>query len=212
VSEPLVDSSTKPTTAPLALWLLVQLLALALAAARVPLSAHFVQSGEVLAIEEMLVAQFAISATTFPFLLRDARACVAAMLTAAPMLQLAGVLAATPVARVVGAWTCVAMWLAALALWRSILPARHHAIAVAIASLLTLGGALLWYLANESQSAPLGSLSFPRALPLVATLRFTRGSAHFFLPLLSTAFLLLAGLISALGTHIVTRRRAARTT
>src|SRR5437763_7314657 len=86
-ASPINDSPPKSITAPLLVWLIVQLLALALAAARVPLSAHFVQPGEALAIEEMLVAQFAASAMLFPFLLRDARCCVAMIVTAAPMLQ-----------------------------------------------------------------------------------------------------------------------------
>src|SRR5881227_2670709 len=101
------DSNLKSTTAPLAVWLVLQLTALALAAARVPLSAaHFVAPGEALAIHEMLIVQFAASAMFFPFLLRDARRCVALMLTSAPMLQLAGTLSTTPMPRVVGAWTC----------------------------------------------------------------------------------------------------------
>ena len=199
-----MEPRVKPITAPLALWLFVQLLALGLAAARVPLSAHFPQPGESLALQEMLIAQFAVSAMTFPFLLRDARCCVATILTSAPMLQLAGVLAGDSLARVVGVWTCVALWLAALAIWNQALPSRHRPLGVAILNLLTLGGLLFAYLSTEFHSAP----SLARWLPIVATLRFSLGAASIAVPLCSTAFFALGGIATMLIARRMTRQRA----
>src|SRR5207249_11859802 len=144
--------------------------------------------------EEMLVAQFGASAMLFPFLLRDARCCVAMIVTAAPMLQLAAILSMTPSPRVVGAWTCLSIWLAALAGWRTILPARHRPRAVAMANLLSIGGLILWYLAREF-TVPPGEPSLAHGFPLVATLRFVQGSGHFSLPLCSTAFLAILGIV-----------------
>jgi hypothetical protein len=205
------DTPAKSVTAPLAVWLIVQLSALALAAARVPLSAHFVQPGESLAIHEMLIAQFAASAMLFPFLLRDVRSCLALMITSAPMLQLAGMLSTTPTPRVIGAWTCLAAWLAALTLSRIALPRRYHALGVAIANVLTLGGLMLWYLANEfGAQTSTGHASVAHAFPLVAVLRFVVGETSIFIPLAPTAFLLLAGLIAVLVSRILPRLRACR--
>jgi hypothetical protein len=175
-----------------------------LAAARAPLSAHFVVPGEALAAQEMLIAQFAISAMTFPFLLRDARCCFATILTSAPMLQLAGVLAGTSTSRIASVWTCLALWLAALSIWRSALPPRHRPLAVAIANLLTLGGVLVAYLSTEFHSGP----SAARFLPLVASVRFSLGYEPIALPLLSTAFFASSGVIAALAARIVTHKRA----
>ena len=190
-------------SAPLALWLIVQLAALALAAARVPLSAHFVRPGEALAVEEMLVAQFAISAMTFPFLLRDGRCCLAIVLSAAPMLQLAGVLAGAPVARLVGAWTCLAVWLTSLTIWRSALPPRRRPIAIAVANLLTIGGGVFLYLSTEFHRDP---FVLARALPLPATLRYFMGVERFLLPLSSTSFLAACGVANLLLARRLTRR------
>jgi hypothetical protein len=201
---PPVNPSCKPITAPLAVWLIVQLLALALATARLPLSANFAKPGKALAVEEILVAQFAVSAMMFPFLLRDARSCLALILTAAPMLQLAGVLSETSIARIVGAWTCLAIWLAALALWRAVLPPRHRPVAVAIASLPTLGGLIYWYIASEFAN----TASFARFLPPVATLRFAQGVEHVSLPLASTAFPAVLGVVAVLLTRRCARRGA----
>jgi hypothetical protein len=199
------DEPDRPLTAPLALWLLVQLATLALAATRVPLSAHFVQPGEALAVEEMLVAQFAISAMTFPFLLRDARCLIAMMLTAAPMLQLAGVLAGASMPRLAGTWTCLALWLASLAIWRSALAARHRPVAIAVANLLSLGGLVFLYLSTEFHNVP-SPLS--RALPLPAVLGYFVGREHFLLPLSSTAFLAACGVANLLIQRRLTRSSA----
>jgi len=202
------DTNDKTPTAPLAtpllIWLMVQLLALLLAAARVPLSANFVQPGEALAVHEMLVAQFAAAAMLFPILLRDARHCLAMMLTAAPMLQLAAVLAPTPTGRVIGAWTSVALWLAALCAWRAALAPRFHLVAVACANLITVGGLILWYLAREFAG---GESPIARITPLVATLQFIAGTSSISLPLISTAILAVAG---GIAFFIAYRRKSAR--
>ncbi|MGH7215580.1 MAG: hypothetical protein ACREIT_12515, partial [Tepidisphaeraceae bacterium] len=73
-----------------ALWLGVQLLALALCATRVPFAARFPQPAERVALEVMLAAQLAASAMLFPLVLRDAPASLAAIASAWVMLQFAG--------------------------------------------------------------------------------------------------------------------------
>jgi hypothetical protein len=198
--DPAAHTAAKPVTLPLLLWLIPQLLALSLAAARVPLSAHFVAPGEALAIHEMLIVQFAASAMLFPFLLRDLRCCIAMILSSAPMLQLAGLLSQTRSARVTEAWICVAIWLAALAIWRRALAPRFYPIAIALANLLTVGGLILWYLSSEFIGHAQSSYFFP----LVATLRLISGETSFLLPLLTTTFLA----ATAVGALSLMRRRA----
>jgi hypothetical protein len=129
------------------------------------------------------------------------------MLTALPMLQLAAVLAVTPTPRVIATWACVALWLAALTLWRACLPdRRRQGIATAIANVLTLGGLVIGYLAAEFAARDDGSIA--RFSPPLATFRFLHGHAALSLPLCSTAFLA----VLALLTRVVTRRCASRRT
>jgi hypothetical protein len=185
-------------TVPLLVWLALQLIALALAAARVPFSANFIRPAEVWAVQEMLIVQFVALATLFPFLLRDMRCCLALILASGPMLELAAMLAGTPMTRVIGAWGCLAIWLTGLAAWRAATPSRLHPIAIALANLLTLGGFVFEYLGHEFHLAPpaMGAPPAIGLLPLPATLRFAADGAPFFLPLLSTAILALLGVIS----------------
>jgi hypothetical protein len=202
-SLPSEDPRHKPITAPLAVWLLAQLTVLVLAISRVALSANFIRPAEALAMDEMLVVQFAVSAMLFPFLLRDLRCSIALILTAAPMLQLAGTLSESSAGQVLGAWTCVAIWLIALALWRRAIAPRYRPVGVAVANLLTLGGLLLWYLAREF---PAGS-SFAQLLPLPAVTRFAQGQRHLVTPLLSTVIWLVLAVAALLVTRRCARRR-----
>ena len=153
----------------------------------------------------MLVVQFAASAMLFPFLLRDARHCLAVMLTALPMLQLAAVLSGTSTARLVGAWTCVALWLTALTLWRPLLTDRRRGFAIAMTNLLAAGGLVFWYLAAEFA---VNDRSFVRFFPAVATLRFAHGAAPLVHPLFSTAVLAGTGLLAQLLMRPCAPRRS----
>jgi len=137
-------------------WLLIQLFGLALAAARVQLSAHFPRPAESLAIDEMLVVQIAAAGMLFPWLLRSRARAIAVVLTAGPMLQLAATLASMPGSLVMLLWAYVACWCVPLAAWRFVLGRRFALLGVAVANLLTLGGAAMWYLRAEfSHNAPL---------------------------------------------------------
>jgi len=143
------ENPSSSIAGPLFLWLLLQLLALILAVARVPLSAHFARPPEALAVDEMLAVQITLSGMLFPWLMRTPTRCFAVILTAGPMLQLAGALAAMPTSRVMMLWCYVACWCLALAAWRAMLGSGRDMIGVAIANLLTIGGIALWYLTAE---------------------------------------------------------------
>jgi hypothetical protein len=137
----------------LILWLLVQAAALGLAAARVPLSAHFPQPAERQAMAEMLIAQIAAAAVLFPLLLQDWTAFGLAEAASWPMLDLAALLGGQPPARIAWAAGYVTLWLATLTLWQKILgQSPWQRLAVGLASLWTLGGPVLLYLHGEYAS------------------------------------------------------------
>ena len=104
----------------------------------------------------MLVVQIAAAGMLFPWLLRSRSRVIAVALTAGPMLQLAATLASMSVSRVMLLWAYVACWCVALGAWRFGLARRFELVGVAVANVLTLGGAALWYLRAEfSHNAPL---------------------------------------------------------
>src|SRR5690349_11499446 len=76
-------------TAPLAAWLLIQAVALLLAATRIPLSAHYMKAGERLAVYLLLATQIGGSAMLFPWLLCGRKAAAAVAVTAWPFLAVA---------------------------------------------------------------------------------------------------------------------------
>ena len=175
--------SPQSITAPLLLWLVLQLLALLLSAGRVPLAANWARPGETWAIQTMIVAQIAGSGMLFPLLLRDRASAIACILTAGPMLQLAGFLSNTAVGTIAMTWACLGAWLAALSMLRAALPARWHLAAVAMLNLVTLGGPLSASLADQQADG----IEWVRYLPLYSLTSFATGNADGWVPLLSTA-------------------------
>jgi hypothetical protein len=132
------------------LWMAIQLIALALAAGRVPLSARFPQPAESMATVEMLVAQIGSASLLFPLLLKDFRRFVLAAAGAWPMLFLAADLGGEPFLRVAVAAGFVSVWLLTLYIWvLAIRSSRWISIVIAIAALWTIGGPVLLYLHAE---------------------------------------------------------------
>ena len=160
-----------PAPAMMAVWILLQLAALALAAGRVPLWAHFPQPGERLAVEMMLVVQVTAGTLLFPLMFRDEEATLATIAAAWPMLALAALLAdANPIATA-RAGALVSVWFVGLALWRMAFPATaQHLILVAVAGLIALGAAACFYFSREFGGGP---VQFPAALggPIVSAIR-----------------------------------------
>ncbi len=143
----------KSLTPPVLVWLLIQLVAILIPTLGVSLSANFVQPPQAAALKEMIFAQMASAALLFPFLMRDGRAAIAVVLSCFPFLQFAGVMASTPLSRIAIASAFVSVWLITLALWRAALRPRWQMWGVAIASLLTLGGLVIWYLEVEFEGS-----------------------------------------------------------
>lgn len=139
----------------LVIWLGVQLLALGLAAARVPLWARYPSPGDELAIDFMLVTQIVFAGLLFPVLLSNVRATATLILTSAVFIHLAGLLADVPLPRMALGWVFVGGWMVALWLTVPFLKRFRAAtlLGIAIATCLTLGGPLLLYLRLESAPA-----------------------------------------------------------
>lgn len=156
--------------APLLVWLIIQILALTLSAARVKLWAKFSAAGETYALDELIVAQFITSSLLFPFLCRSSRRTFAVIVASLPMIALAGFLSWSTLA--VSGWIALnlALWLAALwAWWRVVEDSPFELIAVAIAGALNIAGPVLAYLVAESRGGDLWTSA--RYIPLLAALR-----------------------------------------
>jgi hypothetical protein len=138
----------------LLLWMALQLLALALSAARIPLFARFPDPVEQQATLQLVVVQIAASALLFPALLRNGRSLALALAGAWPMLALANLLGDEASFCVASAALYLTFWLTALTLCNQVLTNDHHrAIAVSLTSLWSIGGPLLLYLHIETTGA-----------------------------------------------------------
>jgi hypothetical protein len=134
----------------LLLWMAVQLLALSLAAGRVPLSARFPHPIERQATAQMLIVQVVASTLFFPVLLRNWRGLGFAIAGAWPMLALAALLGNEPVLSVASAAIYVAVWLTTLRALTLCSPTEQwRQNVVAILGLWTIGGPILVYLRSE---------------------------------------------------------------
>jgi hypothetical protein len=145
------NSSTSSVTAPLFVWSIVQLLALGLSAARVKFWAAFPATGETLALSELLVVQLIASSLLFPFLCQTRQSVIAILVASLPALGLAGYLAQASFTAVASTAGFLTLWLIGLSGWREVVRTeRTQLIAVSLASTLTIGVAVMFYLAKES--------------------------------------------------------------
>ena len=128
----------------------MQLGAVALAAAHIPLAAEYPQPAEFQAVQIMLAAQITWATMLFPVLLVNWRAVVAAAGCACVMLAIAGMLSAWSLAQIVIPAGFVTLWIITLGVWPAALPnGRSRMIASGLATTYAVGGALVWYLAND---------------------------------------------------------------
>ena len=171
-SRPTRPTDAPASTVPLIVWLLAQLVALALGVFRVPLAAKYTRPEESLAPQVTLAAQVAVSALLFPCLMRDWRTATAVIASAWPFVFLASAIAAASTADALTAGGFATVWLLSLATWGAALRgSRFISPAVAVAAVLSIGGATLCYLRldfapDAAQAAP---PSLPWAWALVST-------------------------------------------
>jgi hypothetical protein len=126
-------------------WLAIQILALGLSAARIPLAITFPAATEQLALALMLAVQIGVASLLFPTLFENWKMTAIAIFTAWPMAQLAAMLADVSDARWIVAEAFVSFCLITMSLWRFVLPGRKT-LAASVAALLCLGGPVLLYL------------------------------------------------------------------
>jgi hypothetical protein len=157
------DDAAVPRTilAPrIAVWMLIQLSALALSMARLPLAARFPLETERLAVHELLVVQFLFSAMLFPWLLETVAEALAVVFTSIPMLALAALAGGVSTSRLAPASAFFVLWIIALTGWRAALRTGvRPMIGVACAMLLIGGSAALKYLAIEFGEARIADVA-----------------------------------------------------
>lgn len=145
---------------PLIVWLLLQMLALGLSAARIPFFAtkSFPQPAEILAVPLMWTIQIGTSALLFPFLLRDPRAAGLVIAAAWPFTIIAGILTGLPMSLMtVASILFITVWIWGLALWSHLLRSRRaQAVGVCVAVLLAFGGPFLTYVKLEYGNSSVG--------------------------------------------------------
>jgi hypothetical protein len=205
------DSPPGPATGPVLLWLLVQLAALSLAALRIPLAAKYPQPAELLATHVMLVAQVAAAALLFPRLMPDWRTAAGVIVTAWPFAVAASALSAASVGATARGEAYVTAWLVALALWSAALPGpRSRLYGVSVAASLSMGAAILWYLAHEfgvaggpERTVGGSGRRLWAASPVLAALNQVSARG----PLWGDAVFLLALVLAAVATVLARRRR-----
>jgi glycerol uptake facilitator-like aquaporin len=164
------DDDATPFTGPLLVWLGVQLAVIALAAARVPLAAQYVEPAEHLALHLVLGVQVVVVSLLFPLLLRDVRSVTQIVATAIPFQLAAAYLAGHGVNNVFQPAGFVGAWVVTLAVWATCLrsiPAQ--VLGVAVASFLTLGLATSRYLRLEFSASQHPDATFESASPLLTT-------------------------------------------
>ncbi len=147
--------------APLAMWIAVQLGALALGAWQAPLARLFTQPAQRAALDEMAVIQIAVASVAFTMLTADLFTTLATIAIAWPMLQLAGFIAAAPAGAVIAAGLYISAWIVGLGLMaRAAKTEAARMTLVAILAAWSLGGAAFWYLQLEFHSPSIGSAAW----------------------------------------------------
>ena len=201
------EPSVAPVTGPLLVWLAVQLVALALAAAGIPLAAKWPRPAEGLAPHVMLAAQISAAALLFPYLLRDWHTTAVTVASAWPLLLIAAVLASAPLDRAALAGIYVTAWLIALMVWRAGLPeTAGRSIGVSVAAIVAIGSAALWYLQSEYGSD--GSPGPPAALgPVTSSLGLLAAPREDWLLWLAPAGIAACGGALLLVRHVGRARR-----
>ncbi|HEY8749530.1 MAG TPA: hypothetical protein VIM11_16220 [Tepidisphaeraceae bacterium] len=132
------------------LWLAIQLVAIGLAAARVPFFADYPQQGEFQAPRILLVVQWLGIAALFPILLPDLRGVVWIVASSVVMLAFAGALAAEPLLALAPAGIYSILYVVVVFGWSRIARSmRAKMILSAILVTSLVGGPILAYLRED---------------------------------------------------------------
>jgi hypothetical protein len=194
-------------TSVLLIWLLPQLLSLLVSTLRIPLSAHPPRPMESVALQQMIIVQICAAAVLAPILFRSLAAGVAVILSAAPMLLLAGFLSSAALSKTIALYQLGASWALTLVGCCALLSERREFEISAAAAGWAVGGLVIAYLNAEFASTR--ALSDLLLGPAVIAARVS-GSAS---PPSPTFWLLTASFTTlGLAMLYVARRRARATT
>jgi hypothetical protein len=192
--------------APVAIWTTLQFLAILLAGLRIPLSAGYPRPAEGVAVHVLVFVQMVSLSALFPLLLRSWPAAVLVTVLSWPYLLLASFLATASMEATLRVGAIVTAWAICLAAWGWALRSdAQRAVAVAGSLLLTLGGAVVAYLAAEYRPDPLAGsgLRWWQVTPMIAALQQASGG-----PFRVAPYVLIAVLSAmAAGIGLVRRRR-----
>ena len=188
----------------LLVWLGLQLVVLLLPVMQVPLSDEFPRPAEKMAAEEMIVAQIALSALLFSFLMRDFAATMVIATTSWPFLLLAGLLSSKPPYRLLEAGAFISLWILALGLLRTD-STKSNTWSTAIISTLAIGGAIAAYLRSEFSSGAVDALLFGPIIGALDILHGSRSRWHNWIVL--PVFLIAAGVLRVLSHRLRTASR-----
>lgn len=132
------------------IWAIVQLGALGVAAARIPLTARYSATGEQWAVEVMLVTQVGLSSMIFPQLLRGWRSTGVSIGISWVFMELAAFLTDYSFPNVACGEAFVTIWIFTLAIWNQALSSeRSKSFAAAVATTMSFGGVGVSYLLHE---------------------------------------------------------------
>jgi hypothetical protein len=146
----------------IAIWLAIQLAALALCASRFMFWARSIAVSEQLALHAIIAVQIASASLLFPHLLRTWRSTILAMVSGIVLAQLAGELADIPPKSLLFAEIYVVGWLAGLHLLSRSLPTDlSRLIASSLVTMISVGGPVLWYLRADFSGADSANLHVP---------------------------------------------------
>lgn len=151
------ESAHRPPVemAPLVVWLLIQLSALALSAARVPLWARAGEPVEQFAAAQMATVQVIAAALLFGWLLPNLATGIAVIVSGIPMLMLAGMLSQTPSPHLAGAAALVCAWLTMLGIFSAALRTPGgKLLGMTLATLWAAGLPIARYLAADFHHSP----------------------------------------------------------
>lgn len=150
-----MNRSSKPLIA----WIVIQLAVLGVGALRVPLAARAGAAPQHFAFAECLVVQFAVSTMMLPAL-GGPYVGLAFAVAAMPVVQLAGLLTATPLGQECMAQAALLGWIVGLGCWSvGLKSTRSRGIAGAVLMNLLIGVPIASFLINEFTDADKNQLS-----------------------------------------------------
>jgi len=149
ISQP-ISHTSDATVAPLLVLLAIQLAALAMGAARIPLAARWPATDAPLALDEMFVVQVIAASMLFPVLATSFRATALIVASSLPFAFLAGALSGAQIAHIAFGSGVTTAWIIGLALLgvHGRVPGVRAAIMI-VAISMSLGLPLLSYLNRE---------------------------------------------------------------